>query len=125
MQLFFHETLDFLASDSHEVGDLLARALKCGEYNLKAMEMLDKARQPGILQDKVHNKLGALRGTKGKALREEVDALLSELSVKDVSLLATDEGREYIAGKIYRRFEVNVPVVAIRLRVERMVPGDG
>jgi hydroxylamine reductase len=38
---FFHEALDFLAQDSPSVDGLLGMCLKCGEWNLKAMELLD------------------------------------------------------------------------------------
>ncbi len=40
---FFHETLDFLASEPTDVGALLARALDCGRVNLRVMELLDAA----------------------------------------------------------------------------------
>ncbi|MCL6629186.1 MAG: hydroxylamine reductase, partial [Armatimonadetes bacterium] len=39
----FHEILDYLAGDSFDVGELLAKALKVGELNLKVMELLDAA----------------------------------------------------------------------------------
>jgi len=38
-----HEVLDWLAQDPTDVNALLARALKVGEINLKAMELLDRA----------------------------------------------------------------------------------
>jgi len=38
-----HELLDFLAADPVESGELLGRALKAGELNLKAMALLDEA----------------------------------------------------------------------------------
>ncbi len=40
---FFHEALDFLAGNPQDVNELTARALLCGEYNLKVMEQLDQA----------------------------------------------------------------------------------
>lgn len=40
---FFHEALDFLAMEQSSVDDLLNMNLKCGEINLKVMELLDKA----------------------------------------------------------------------------------
>jgi hydroxylamine reductase len=40
---FFHEALDFLTRDSLTVDDLLAMNLRCGEVNLKVMELLDHA----------------------------------------------------------------------------------
>ncbi len=39
----FHEHLDFLARSGHTVEELTGRCLKCGELNLRAMEMLDAA----------------------------------------------------------------------------------
>ncbi len=39
----FNETLDFLAGGPTDIGELTAQALKVGEINMKAMELLDKA----------------------------------------------------------------------------------
>ena len=39
----FHEMLNYLADGPTDTGDLLAKALKTGEINLKAMELLDAA----------------------------------------------------------------------------------
>jgi len=39
----FNEMLSYLADNPTDVGELTARALKAGELNLKAMELLDKA----------------------------------------------------------------------------------
>ena len=40
---FFHEALNFLAGDPQDIGELTGMALKCGEANLRAMELLDAA----------------------------------------------------------------------------------
>jgi hydroxylamine reductase len=40
---FFHEALDFLAGDPGDVGELTAMCLRCGEVNLRVMELLDNA----------------------------------------------------------------------------------
>jgi hydroxylamine reductase len=40
---YVHEALDFLASRPTDVDALVAQALKCGEVNLKVMELLDAA----------------------------------------------------------------------------------
>jgi hydroxylamine reductase len=40
---FFHEALDFLASDPEDIGALTAMCLRCGEMNLRVMELLDEA----------------------------------------------------------------------------------
>jgi len=39
----FHENLDFLTARGHTVEELVDRCLKCGELNLRVMEMLDTA----------------------------------------------------------------------------------
>jgi len=39
----FHEALDYLASDPTDVGELTSQCLKCGETNLRVMELLDEA----------------------------------------------------------------------------------
>jgi hydroxylamine reductase len=40
---FFHEALNFLTEDTRSVDELTAMALKCGEVNLRVMELLDAA----------------------------------------------------------------------------------
>ncbi len=40
---FFHETLNFLTKVSFTIDELLAKALKCGEVNIRIMELLDHA----------------------------------------------------------------------------------
>lgn len=40
---FFYKTLDFLTRESFTLEELLNMALKVGEYNLKVMELLDRA----------------------------------------------------------------------------------
>jgi len=40
---FFHEALDFLASEPTDVDALVGMCLRCGEVNLKVMELLDAA----------------------------------------------------------------------------------
>ena len=39
----FHEALDYLGSDPTDVGELTSQCLKCGETNLRVMELLDEA----------------------------------------------------------------------------------
>lgn len=41
--MFFHEALDFLTKENLGVEDLLGMNLRCGEVNLKVMELLDHA----------------------------------------------------------------------------------
>jgi hydroxylamine reductase len=40
---FFHEALDFLVKPNPRLEDLLGLCLRCGEVNLKTMELLDRA----------------------------------------------------------------------------------
>lgn len=40
---FFHDTLDFISKNQFEVSELVERALKCGEINIRIMELLDEA----------------------------------------------------------------------------------
>ncbi len=40
---YFHEALDFLAADPTDIGALTAMCLRCGEVNLRVMELLDAA----------------------------------------------------------------------------------
>lgn len=40
---FFHETLNFLTKGHFTIDELLKTALKCGEINIRIMELLDKA----------------------------------------------------------------------------------
>jgi hydroxylamine reductase len=40
---FFHEALDFLASEPTDINQLTSMALRCGEVNLRVMELLDAA----------------------------------------------------------------------------------
>ncbi|MFC2095208.1 hydroxylamine reductase [Candidatus Bipolaricaulota bacterium] len=40
---YFHEALDFLASDPTDIGELTGMCLRCGEMNLRTMELLDQA----------------------------------------------------------------------------------
>jgi len=40
---FFHEALDFLATEPTDVEELTTMCLRCGEVNLRAMELLDAA----------------------------------------------------------------------------------
>ena len=40
---FFHEALDFLTQPGHGVDALLGMALRCGEINIRVMELLDEA----------------------------------------------------------------------------------
>ncbi|NQT87638.1 hydroxylamine reductase [bacterium] len=81
----FHEIWNFLAANPTDVGDLLGNALKTGEANLKAMELLDA----GNTETYGHPEPTAVRITPvvGKAI------LISGHDLKDLkSLLEQTEG---------------------------------
>jgi hydroxylamine reductase len=83
---FCHEALDFLAGNPGDIQALLANALKCGEINLKAMELLD-AGNTGAYG---HPEPTVVRVTpvKGKAI------LVSGHDLKDLAeLLKQTEGK--------------------------------
>ncbi|GAG22359.1 unnamed protein product, partial [marine sediment metagenome] len=83
---FLHESLDSLAADPISVDDLVARCLKCGEVNLRVMELLDAGHtgtygHPKPTPVRVHP-------VKGKAI------LISGHDLKDLAeLLRQTEGK--------------------------------
>jgi hydroxylamine reductase len=82
----FHEALEFLASDSADIGALTGMALKVGEVNLKVMELLDRANTGAY----GHPEPTVVRVTpvKGKAI------LVSGHDLKDLeTLLKQTEGK--------------------------------
>lgn len=82
---FFHEALDYLATEPTNADDITAMALRCGEINLKAMALLDKAHTDTY----GHPEPTAVRITavKGKAI------LVSGHDMKDIEeLLKQTEG---------------------------------
>jgi hydroxylamine reductase len=92
---FFHEALDFLASDSADVGALTAMALKVGEVNLKVMELLDRANTGAY----GHPEPTVVRVTpvKGKAILvsghdlKDLDTLLKQTEGKGVNVYTHGE----------------------------------
>ena len=81
-----HEALDYIAKDSPKLDELVAWALKTGEFNLKAMELLDAANTGAY----GHPEPTAVRVTpvKGKAI------LVSGHDLKDLEeLLKQTEGK--------------------------------
>lgn len=77
---FFHEALDFLAADDHSVDELLKMNLKCGEVNLKVMELLDKANtgaygNPVPTAVRIHPKKGKAILVSGHDLKDLEDLL--------------------------------------------------
>ncbi len=83
---FFHEALNFLAGDSQDIGELTGMALKCGEVNLRAMELLDAA-NTGTYGHPVPTPV-RIEPVKGKAI------LVSGHDLKDLEeLLKQTEGK--------------------------------
>ena len=85
--VFFHEALDFLARENPTVDDLLGMVLRCGEVNLRVMELLDAANTGAY----GHPEPTAVRvePLKGKAI------LVSGHELKDLAaLLEQTEGQE-------------------------------
>ncbi|MFC1718706.1 hydroxylamine reductase [Candidatus Poribacteria bacterium] len=83
---FFHEVLSLLAEDPQDINELTALALKCGEVNLKAMELLDAA-NTGAYGHPVPTQV-RIEPVKGKAI------LVSGHDLKDLAkLLEQTEGK--------------------------------
>ena len=83
---FFHEALNFLAEDTHTADELTAMALKVGEVNLRAMELLDVA-NTGAYGQPVPTPV-RIEPVKGKAI------LVSGHDLKDLEeLLKQTEGK--------------------------------
>ncbi len=92
---FFHESLDFLAADSGDLGALVPMAMKVGEVNLKVMEMLDRA-NTGTYG---HPEPTVVRVTplKGKAILvsghdlKDLDTLLKQTEGKNINVYTHGE----------------------------------
>ena len=83
---FFHKTLNYLASNPSDIDELLATALKCGEVNLRIMELLDIA-NTGVYGHPVPTKV-RIEPLKGKAI------VVSGHDFKDLEkLLKQTEGK--------------------------------
>ena len=76
---FFHDFLNYLSSDSFKLDDLIARALDAGKWNIKVMELLDRANTGGY-GDPVPTKV-RITPVKGKAI------LVSGHDLRDLELL--------------------------------------
>lgn len=84
---FFQEALDFLAGEPTSIDDLLAMALRCGEVNLRIMELLDTANTKAY-GDPVPTQV-RIEPVKGKAI------LVSGHDLKDLEeLLVQTEGKD-------------------------------
>ncbi len=83
---FFHEALSFLAEDPQDIGELTTLALKCGEINIRAMELLDIA-NTGTYGHPVPTQV-RVEPVKGKAI------LVSGHDLKDLEeILKQTEGK--------------------------------
>ena len=81
-----HDALNFLAGEPQDIGELTALALKCGEINLRAMELLDAA-NTGAYGHPVPTPV-RVEPVKGKAI------LVSGHDLKDLEeLLKQTEGK--------------------------------
>ncbi|MBO8154062.1 hydroxylamine reductase [Thermovirga sp.] len=76
---FFHDFLNYLSSDSFKLDDLIARALDAGKWNIRVMELLDRANTGGY-GDPVPTKV-RITPVKGKAI------LVSGHDLRDLELL--------------------------------------
>lgn len=93
---FFHEALDFLTSENaKDTGELVAMALKVGEVNMRAMELLDTANTDAY----GHPEPTAVRITpiKGKAILvsghdlKDLEELLKQTEGKDINIYTHGE----------------------------------
>lgn len=83
---FIHEALDFIAGDGLTIDDLVGMCLRCGEVNIKAMELLDSA-NTGTYGDPVPTKV-RIEPVKGKAI------LVSGHDLKDLEeILKQTQGK--------------------------------
>jgi len=92
---FFHEALNFLTKDNSTVDELLQMNLKCGEVNLKAMELLDSA-NTGAYGNPVPTKV-RIEPLKGKAIvvsghdLKDLEALLKQTEGKGINIYTHGE----------------------------------
>jgi len=92
---FAHDTLNFLAEGGHGIAELLGRALKVGEVNLKVMSLLDEANsgtfgQPEPTQVRITPVKGKAILMSGHDLRD-LDALLQQTEGKGVNVYTHGE----------------------------------
>jgi len=91
----FHEMLDYLTTAPTDTGDLLAKALKTGEINLKAMELLDAANtetygHPEPTQVRVTPVKGKCILVSGHDLKD-LEELLKQTEGKDINVYTHGE----------------------------------
>ncbi len=92
---YIHEGMDFLTKESPTVDELLAMALKCGEVNLKVMELLDSA-NTGEYGNPVPVPV-RMTPVKGKAILvsghdlKDLEELLKQTEGKDINIYTHGE----------------------------------
>ena len=88
---FFHEALNFLTKENPDVNELTAMCLRCGEVNLRVMQMLDQ----GHTSTYGHPQPTEVRVTpiKGKAIlisghdMKDLEELLKQTQGKGINIL--------------------------------------
>ncbi len=92
---FFHEALDFLSGDPVDIGKLTAMCLRCGEVNLRVMELLDEA-NTGAYGMPVPTSV-RIEPVKGKAILvsghdlKDLEALLEQTAGKGINVYTHGE----------------------------------
>ncbi len=92
---FFHEALDYLTNEKPTVDELLALCLRCGEANLKAMELLDTA-NTGAYGDPTPTKV-RVTPVAGKAIvvsghdLKDLDEILKQTEGKGINVYTHGE----------------------------------
>ena len=92
---FFHEALDFLASGPTDVDALVSMCMKCGEVNLKVMELLDAA-NTGAYGSPVPTSV-RIEPVKGKAIvvsghdLKDLEELLKQTEEKGINVYTHGE----------------------------------
>jgi hydroxylamine reductase len=92
---FFHEQLDALAGNASDVGDLVARNMKCGEVNLRVMELLDAANtnaygHPAPTPVRIHPVKGKAILVSGHDLKD-LEELLKQTDGKGINVYTHGE----------------------------------
>ncbi len=92
---FFHEALYFLAKESRTVDELVTMCMRCGEMNLKVMELLDKANteaygHPVPTQVRVEPEKGKAIVISGHDLKD-LEALLKQTEGKGINVYTHGE----------------------------------
>ncbi len=92
---FFHEALDFLAADPQDVTELTTMCLRCGEVNLRVMELLDEANtgaygMPVPTKVRIEPLAGKAILVSGHDLRD-LEALLKQTAGKGINVYTHGE----------------------------------